>query len=114
METRVQYRMTSCEIVDRQNGIASGFCRSFFGFTLLIIISLLLHAHLSPLFEVHDSLYQAARCHILSVKFGNLSLTQDLPGYGIKYFIPIMQLKTKQLSIVDAISACGQRMSTKR
>jgi hypothetical protein len=60
--------MALYEIFCGQRGIGTGFCLSFFGFPVLIIILPLLGTHLSLSPEMCDSPEQAAHYHILSLQ----------------------------------------------
>jgi hypothetical protein len=63
------------EICGRQNVAAAGFSPSSLVFPLLVIISPLLHTHLSPPHKVCNSADQAAHYHTLGTKLGASSLT---------------------------------------
>jgi hypothetical protein len=66
-EATVQFWVASCEIHGGRIGAGKGFSRRFFGLPSLIVITSLLHNHLSSPPDVCDSTHHAAHYHIFGL-----------------------------------------------
>lgn len=103
-EIRVQFRVTSCEILGGQSGTGAGFSSSYFCSPLPVIIPPFLRTHQT----VKYCGISLTRLHTIRSSVSKLGTSQHLAGYGVSnlrylLFITLFQTSCKSWRLVPAV-----------